>query len=977
MSVHDVVIRFLVQNMPEVDRAMQSVAQSAARVSRTTRSQTPRRATNAPSAQTDRDEAKRAAVTIAEEHRRATDRGLGMSRPANRIRYPQTRAEARYEGTQEPPRPPKAHAPNAPQTTKEKVLAQIQSDIASKHARPEHEPAEMPQLRPLAKAEDRSHERTPLKAERPSGRDETRVREQITRRITPKQRVEAALEGPPEPTHAQKMAHFEGPPAPTDAQMRSSHRATEKRSEAEAKEKLRAQLRADADLKRLRDREARDVEKRAAAEKRTEDRLALEKVRAAKQVVIEKLRSKRQEDAEMIRTNRWRERENEKLLNEGRRLEERTHREQTRKIEKETAARQDAKETFARGVGQGVVNVAKGVAGGVVGGMQKAVGMVTQLGGGFDVGSSVQRAAENTGQLEDILNSAQNATSPIAANQRRHQAAEVEPEIQGTSVRYGMERKDVQAGLGSIVGITGDLQTSMKLLPQLAEYARATGSSFDHVAQAAGNVGLAFGDMTDSGKKAEKIMQVMRGVAGQGKAGNIEVKDNAVQMAKMVASAGKFEGDNAENILKMGALMQFSRGGGGAWNAASAATAMTAFTGTFGKGARLDAFEDKKIDVFADKEKTMIRPPEQIIADALEKTKGSQPEMTQLFGSVMGMRAVNQFTTTYTKAEREKPGSGRAAVLGTFNDMVQKTMMTKGQVTAAASMRVGALDAQMASAREQFDQAIQTRLVPALLKLVPVIEEMIPTFVDLHAQAMPAFVDLIKTVADFADKNRDIIQDIAAHPIGALIAAEIGKAALPAILEKAIGGPFTSLATTTLAAAGPMATLGAAVVAAAAAIYGAKKMIDAEFGKEKEANDTQLGHQMEATNLASKLRQGGTLSPDDAAKAQKLITDMQGDVKQQVDLRENPGIAKTASAAMANIIAPEAAKEAADSEEHARQDAIRGLNDSIKMLQQALEKNTTATETNSKLPSGGGGAPPTPAGRPASASAGIVQRTTP
>jgi hypothetical protein len=732
--------------------------------------------------------------------------------------------------------------------------------------------------------------------------------------------------------------------------------------EQETKAKIRTMLKADAEQKRAQDRATKEVEKQAKQRVRAAEKEEKDMLRAADKAANEKIRISRQVDRELAAMARKREQENNKLLRESAREQDRIHRESARaqrsRDNKDEHNRSQTRERFKRGIGAGLASGVTAVAGRA----RETLGMVTQLGGGFSIGDSVQRATANSGQLEDILNSAYNPTSNIKANQRRRDATEVESDIQATSMRYGLQRSEVQSGLGDITGITGDLETSMKLLPQLAEMTRATGGRFDEMAQAAGNVALAFDDVKDSGKKAEMVMSVIRTMAGQGQ---------AVQAAKVVASAGAFAGANNENVMKMGALMQMSRGGGGAWNAGSAATAVTAFTSTFGKEARLGAFEEKGIDVFADKTHTKVRPVEEIIADALEKTGGSREGMAALFGSQAGLRAVNKPVDIFTKAEAEKKGSGRQAFLDEFNKLFKGTAMTKNEIADASSKRTAALDVQMARVQEDFDKAVQEKIIPALLKLVPVIEEMVPMFVDLNARAMPAFVDLIKTVADFAEANKGLISSIAAHPIGAIMAVEvtksIGSAALGSVVSGLVAAPLT-----------PLAGLAVGLAALVAAVIAAKAAIDAEFKHESDAQDSAVNRQLEAAQLQAKINRGEA-TPEDIKKANELITGMKGDVREQINIRENPGMAKTASAAAAAILAPEAAKEAADTEERNRQETIRNLNESIKTLATSIEKhglkvdkNSDATHANTQAT----GAPTKPGMRPASATTGIVPRAT-
>ncbi len=753
------------------------------------------------------------------------------------------------------------------------------------------------------------------------------------------------------------------------ARAREAQRASALRTRAEqqeARDKIRAMQRADAEVRRIQSQATRSVERQAQQKARAEEKAERETVRAAEKAANERLAVARRVDREFAQMQARRARENERLLREGQRLEERTHRESVRleaRTNRELARRQEQedkqrsgfRERFARGIG----NVITATGSKVVGAMTQTAGMVGQLGGGFSIADSVQRASKNAGQLEDILNSAYNPASKIQANKRRLDASEVQPEIAATSIRYGMERSDVQEGLGDITGITGDLETARKLMPQLAELSRATGSSFADMANAAGNVGLAFDDMTDSGKKAEQIMSVMRTLAGQGKAGNVEIRDQAVQAAKIVASSGKFAGDNAENIVKLGALMQFSRGGGGSWNAASAATAVNAFTSTFGKGARLGAFEGLGIDVFADKEQTKIRPPEQIIADSLDKTKGNVPQMTALFGSVMSMRAVNKFSEVYTRAETEKKGSGRQKVLDEFASMTKGVAMTKGEVTDAARRRTGALDAQMASSREKFDDAVQRQLIPALIKLAPIIEQMIPIFVDLHAQALPAFVDLIKTVADFATQNKELIHDIAAHPIGTILAAEVTKsvagAGIGQVIARLLGGGGGG------GGGGVPTNPGVLAVAAGAAgvAVGANAMIKYASGDEK------------AKDYVAKLeayKRGDTERGISPEAAQKELDQANARLNKSSTL-EHVGDLMTSP--FVDASSRDYAKYKNDQGFTDNKD-LRELLEEMKKNSQALRANTEATSKNSTT--GGGATPIGPPKPPEAANTGIVQR---
>ena len=691
---NDVVVRFLLQGMPDVTRALRTVEQAAAHASRAM----PVRTTPTPIA---RDQAKRDAVAIAEANRQRYESGLGI----------QPRMRSRF---------------------------------------------------------------------RPS----------------------PSFEGPPAPTPAMQRAAMEGPPEPTAAQRRKADAAVE----ANAKARVKAELKADAEIRKSREREAKKVA--ADVAKHVKDRETAQK----------KL-------ADMMRKDR--EKENNAILADVakiQRAEEAARKKKEIKDARDAAklAKQqdDEARKFQRGVGHAVGHsIMHGVgaaASRVFATSKNVVGMVTGVTGGFSIGESVARGAHDAGQLEDLLNAATNKASDSKFNQQRQEAKDIAPQIQGTAMRYGLSREDVQGGLREMVAMSADFETSLKLMPKIAELARAEGASFHDLAKAAGDVVFAFTNVKDSGEKAKVVMEVMRGLGGQGKAGNVDMRQQATQIGRLIASASRFDPinkadaaagsadeaalvkGNVTNILKMGALMQFARGGGGAITPSMAGSAVTAFSATFSKPARLKKFQEDlgmgEDKIFSDKARTMLRPPEDILADALKASGGAQPKMMAALGSVMGDRAVHVLQKEFTDAEKVKKGTGEAAMRKRFDKMIEDAMMNPHEVTHFAAKRTGALDAQIEIQRQKFDAAVQEKVIPKLLDLVPVLEKLTPMIVDLSAQAIPAFVELIKTVGEFAAAHKSEIADMASHPIGTILALEVTKSLASAGLGEVVRGIFLKAA---------------------------------------------------------------------------------------------------------------------------------------------------------------------------------------
>jgi hypothetical protein len=251
-------------------------------------------------------------------------------------------------------------------------------------------------------------------------------------------------------------------------------------------------------------------------------------------------------------------------------------------------------------------------------------------------------------------------------------------------------------------------------------------------------------------------------------------------------------------------------------------------------------------------------------------------------------------------------------------------------------------DKKLERAMIELRTAVGEQLLPKFVEMVPVLRDAIPIITRLLA----GFTNL----AEWGMRNP--LSGLSVL-IGAAFAKELAMAAMGKMIENAL---MSTAGRSTLA-------VGSAVMAIAMA----KMMIEQEFKDEADAQKNAVSRQIEAQNLITKINRGeGTAA--DTEKAQQLLDGLKKDREKQIDLRENPGLGKTASAAMANIIAPEQAKEAALAEEHNRQESIRMLSDSMGKLATAIDKNTRKigdAETTGK-PSGGV--------KPASATTGIVHR---
>jgi len=350
-----------------------------------------------------------------------------------------------------------------------------------------------------------------------------------------------------------------------------------------------------------------------------------------------------------------------------------------------------------------------------------AVGMVGDLSRGAGVNFNLGSLAEKNVDLETQATQLSNAGYKEGG--QRENPNDLVNKVRSVAIATATDASDPMAALQAFVAKTGDLKAGEDSLLELAKLSKATGTNIEDMADAAGDVSNTLGDMPNKG---EAIAQVMRQIAAQGKLGAIEIKDLATQMAQVASASNQFEGDPAKSIATFGALAQFSRQKGFSASATQAATSTTAFTNTFAKGARLDAFQ--KYGVKTEGAGGKNRDPIEIILSALRATKGDARKMGEMFSDVRGKAIVSPFTGSFkaayeksTGTEQEKLDAATKAVREEFDKLRDATMSNEElQDSFAAAMATDASQAQLFNNQLQTVTAeLQSALYPALKDLSP------------------------------------------------------------------------------------------------------------------------------------------------------------------------------------------------------------------------------------------------------------------
>lgn len=569
------------------------------------------------------------------------------------------------------------------------------------------------------------------------------------------------------------------------SQTKTSQRESQTRRKAaddEARMKIRAMMSADRWQRQAQDKAIREAERTARSRVKAEERAERDMVRSAERAANERLRVARRVDRELAQMQARRERENSRIVADAARQEAREGRLAARAANDNSRAR----ERFVGGItGAAGRGIAAGVSR-VAGKATETAGIVGQLGGGFSIADSVQRSVGLKGKLADIASRDVDISDPSKA--QRKSTGMLEGRVRAVSSEFGLQADKGADALDKFASKTGDLQKGLDMLRGLGELSRAGAGDLDDLADAAGDIFNA-----DKTQSAEQVLQKLRQFALQGQKGAVEMKDLASQMAKIGAAAGQFEGGADKNLLTMGALAQLARESGGASSAREATTAVSSLSNQFYKGARIGKMRELGVNPVT--EAGTNRPVDEVLFDLMrgaeaKSRKGGHglQDFGVLFGGGIADAQARKATKPLERAFM-KAGGGEAGIAAAKKELAKfgaGGRDLKAEFASKAADRMQEDDAKIAKIREDFDRAVSGRVLPALMKLVPEFERLVPLLVDLNAKAIPVFVDLIKTVAAFAEKNKDIIESIAAHPIGAIMAMEVTKSIAAASLGEVV-----------------------------------------------------------------------------------------------------------------------------------------------------------------------------------------------
>jgi hypothetical protein len=627
-----------------------------------------------------------------------------------------------------------------------------------------------------------------------------------------------------------------------DAKLKASQRASEASAKANAREATDNE-RKNAKILRDNAKVESQAAKVAAREVAENDRKNARMVRDDQKAFDTKLRLSEQASS---RAQKLRDRENGELLREGDRVAKSEARKAAHKNKSDTGAQDGRRMSIASGAYSSMSSIgsaAMGFGGSMAGG----------LGLDFDVGSAVNKSVALRAAASQLSISAFQGNP----GEKRVDPKELQKISRDVGTKSGFDPMKVMEGMTSYVGKTGDLGTAKESIGELAHLARATGTDIGNMIDASGDVGNALGEVGEkfgtSKEKSEAVLRVMRMIAGQGKVGAVEVKDLAVQMAKLSSASISFGGNREKNLGNMGALIQMARQLGGAASATAAATSVVGFVNTLKTPGRIKEFKDAGVDVFErDKQgnKTGKFNDAFVVIKQALKASGGDPElMKKMFSNVVGAKGADAITGIYNDAGGiTNDKSGQAAVDKYIEKFTKPLSKEQEDEDYAQRMLEDDVKAQ------QFQSKLDTITDSLVTKLLPSLEKLAPVALDVAAA--------LSRMIEFAASNP-------AEAIILAITASIAKAAIGdavgSVIQGLIKSSVTSAGNLPLALSIGMATF--AITKATIEIISEQvaKGQNTAVNKDAEVANTLSAHRMLGKN-GSKLTKEEDLKNLEAAK---------------------------------------------------------------------------------------------------------------
>lgn len=406
-----------------------------------------------------------------------------------------------------------------------------------------------------------------------------------------------------------------------------------------------------------------------------------------------------------------------------------------------------------------------GATGRVMGMAGRVAGVAAALGGGFAIGDALSTGIANEKIAGQLVRSS--ATTGGLTGK------DVQGEARQSAIATGGTIGENLEGVDAFIRETGNLESGVALMKDLARYSTASGASMAALGTVAGQT------FTHMNGDVGRTKEVLLALSGQAKTGAIDIRNLAEYGGRLVGTAELFQGNVGSNIETMGALTQIAKRKGGKIDAAEATESAARIFGEVSM--HKDAFEALGVGVKGTGGK--LRPVEDILLDTLVKTKGDITAIPALFGRQAGGvetgLAQSFLEGSGGKTDAASLAAGRASAAAEIQGLRRPN--TEADIDAGVKDALTETNRKLAIATTQFQVAMQDKLMPLLPGLIEQFTQLIPS---------------IQRVLDF------FVGGSAWEGVGKLVGAALVAEIAQATIAASVSAAFTRLAAMVLGLAG-------------------------------------------------------------------------------------------------------------------------------------------------------------------------------
>ncbi|PLX49114.1 MAG: tail tape measure protein [Desulfobulbaceae bacterium] len=266
---------------------------------------------------------------------------------------------------------------------------------------------------------------------------------------------------------------------------------------------------------------------------------------------------------------------------------------------------------------------------------------------------------------------------------------------------------EITGAIEEIVEKTGDLEFAEKNIRNIGLAISATGATGKDI----GGIMAEFQKM--GMVDPTQVLEALDILNVQGKEGAFTLQNLAALGPRVVAAYASSGRGGIQAIREMGAALQVIRQGTG--SSEMAATAFEAVMRTMSDAKKIKLLEDKLgLDVWADKEKEVLRPINELMVEIIQAAKGRQTVLSRVFDA----EAIRAFNAAVGEFKRD----GSVGMFEKFMDMQADGVATTRDSARAAETGTRALS-QLYVAWEQFADSKLTGPIRELTELLNSVDQ--------------------------------------------------------------------------------------------------------------------------------------------------------------------------------------------------------------------------------------------------------------